>query len=119
MSKNKEVNRLIFIVGIILIILTLIAIKVANAEKPVKYGYFVYISGNSQSKRIYVETVNKVTETVKLHYPNHCISDIETALKISRFYCYEDEIKYIYIELKKINSNGKYRRISNKQWFKL
>ena len=72
-------------------------------------GYWVVCNGTETT--VYkCKTIEKATEILKTYFPDNCIS-LEKELKHSNYFRIETEIKCYYIEKKRINKRGKYRKL--------
>jgi hypothetical protein len=79
-------------------------------------GYLVAITSHSEGLKITRTTdLVDVYALAEIHFPNNCV-DFARELRHSVYYEIESQHKGFFVEVKRINRNGKYRRMSNREF---
>lgn len=112
------------------ILLTLIALSItlsawsqqtaaadsSRGKLPLTIGYLVAIETRHEKLEI-IRTLDlaDVYTLSEIHFPGNCV-DFSAELRQSVFYELRSRNKTLYVEIKRINNNGKFRRLSNRQF---
>lgn len=86
---------------------------------PLTIGYLVAIESKHEKLEI-IRTLDLVDVYTlsEIHFPGNCI-DFEKELQQSVFYELHSRSKTFYVELKRINNNGRFCHLSNRQFREL
>ncbi|HSW67284.1 MAG TPA: hypothetical protein VLH16_01750 [Bacteroidales bacterium] len=94
----------------------LLAAASAKTTGKIKIGYLVAIDNPGERLNLIKTTdLADVYALSEVQFPNNCI-DWGKELQKSVFYQLESRNRSFYVEVKRINRNGKYRRMSNREW---
>lgn len=89
-------------------------------EKEIKIGYLVcFYRTDVTNAKTNVKEVQKLETAInimELYYPDIRCFDVKAELRLSRYFEIMTETKSLYIEVKQINKQGKYRKITKKQF---
>jgi len=92
----------------------------AATQKPVTaIGYLVAVTSPTKKLEI-TKTIDlaDVYTLAEIHFQNNCV-DFAEELRHSVYYDIECQQKGFYVEVKNINRNGKFRRMSNREFRQL
>ena len=83
---------------------------------PITIGYLVAIESRTEKLEI-TRTIDliDVYTLAGIHFPGNCV-DFAAELHKSVYYEIGGQQKTFYVEVKRISRNGKYRRLSNRQF---
>ena len=91
--------------------------SIAGNKKPVPViGYLVAIESKTEGLDITltIDLIDVYT-LAEIHFSGNCV-DFASELQQSVYYQAGGQSKTFYVELKRINRNGKFRRLSNRQF---
>jgi hypothetical protein len=91
----------------------------ALSSLPSALGFLVAI--DNPGERLQLVKTTSLTEVYALseiNFPGNCIA-WEKELGKSVFYQIESRNRCFYVELKKVNKNGKYRKVSNREFSRM
>ena len=99
-----------------LITLILILLTITVNAKDCKIGYYIVLeTGKKKCEIIKTESIKVVDDILNNQFDNiNTYINLANILNYSRYFQISDETTYIYVEVKRITKNGKYRRIKNR-----
>lgn len=101
---------------IVLLLIALPIVSVAKKHKFVNTGYLFYVSTQKGSKPIKTEDIGRI-QLLFNKYSGQEGYDVKIPLKRANVLQVIEGNKIIYIERKKINNKGKYRKLRNGEIF--
>jgi hypothetical protein len=91
----------------------------AWSQQPSGIGYLVAIDNSGQKLQLVKTTsLAEVYALSEINFPNNCIA-WEKELTKSVFCQIESRNRCFYVELKKVNKKGRYRKVSNREFEQL
>ena len=100
----KKLITLFFLVAL------LQPLQAKNPKPETKIGYWIVVTDGKKNTVIKTENLLEVYTIAETVFPTNCI-EFEKELKNAPYFEVNSYSKGIYIEKKRINKNGKYRRI--------
>ena len=104
----KKLTTLILIA--LISIISFGAVKDTTKQIESKIGYFVVVTHNNKYTIIKTESLTEVYTIAETVFPGNCIQ-LEKELKNTLYFDIYTAEKGIYVEKKRINKKGKFRRI--------
>lgn len=100
-----------------IILLALCLPLLSVAQQQTKYGYMVCIDNKGERLEI-VKTpdILEVVTLAEVQFPNNCIDFREELRQYPPVFTLDNNRKVFYVEMKRINKNGKYRRIGKREY---
>ena len=114
-KQNYETAARGWMTAVIILFIIAVLLLICYSGKAQKTGYLVAVTSHTEGLQITkTRQLTEVYALSEIHFPGNCV-DFGQELRHSVYYIIENQHKGFFVEVKKINKKGKYKRLNHKE----